>query len=127
MSEGLYSPNSYRSYLELGAIDVAMPDIAWVGLTAGKKIADLCETYYVPVAPHSPHSPLCTYITGHFCASISNFLIQEIEVDDVPWRDKVISEPIKVQEGCLLLPDTPGFGVELDENEIARHPVCTGH
>ena len=51
MSEGLYSPNSYRSYLELGAIDVAMPDIAWVGLTASKKIANLCETYYVPVAP----------------------------------------------------------------------------
>lgn len=124
MSEGLYSPHSYKRFLELGAIDVAMPDIAWVGLTMGKKIASLCDTYHIPLAPHNPHSPLCTIITGHFSANVPNFLIQEVEVDDVPWRDEVISEPLKIRDGYLELPDAPGFGVEIDEDEIAKHPVC---
>jgi galactonate dehydratase len=122
MSEGLYSVNAYRPFLELGAIDVAMPDIAWVGLTMGRRIASLCEAYRLPVAPHSPHSPLCTIITGHFSASTPNLLIQEVEVDDVPWRDRVLSEPLRIREGHLELPDGPGFGVELVEDEIVRHP-----
>ena len=125
MSEGLYSPASYRRFLEIGAIDVAMPDVAWVGLTAAMRIAKLCQTFYIPIAPHSPHSPLCTLITGHFCASIPNFLIQELEVDDVPWRDKVLSEPLKIVEGCLELSDKPGFGVELNFDEINEHPLIS--
>lgn len=123
MSEGLYSVNAYRPFLELGAIDVAMPDIAWVGLTEGRRIASLCQAHHLPVAPHSPHSPLCTIITGHFSVSTPNLLIQEVEFDDVPWRDSVLSEPLRIRDGHLELPDGPGFGVELDEDEIARHPA----
>jgi L-alanine-DL-glutamate epimerase-like enolase superfamily enzyme len=123
MSEGLYSTNAYQGFLRLGAIDVAMPDIAWVGLTMGMRIARQCQTHYIPIAPHSPHSPLCTIITGHFCASIPNFLIQEIEVDDVPWRDQVISEPLKIEEGYLKLSGRPGFGVDLNLDEIEGHPI----
>ena len=123
MSEGLYSPNQYRPFLERRAIDVAMPDIAWVGLTTGMKIAALCDGYGVPIAPHSPHSPLCTVITGHFSACIPNLLIQEIEVDDVPWRDQVISKPLRIVDGCLELPEGPGFGVDIVEDEVANHLV----
>lgn len=122
MSEGLYSTAQYRPYLELGAIDVAMPDIAWVGLTQGKKIAGQCEKNHIPVTPHSPHSPLCTLITAHFSVSIKNLLIQKIEVDDVAWRDKVISEPLKIKNGYLEQGEKLGYGVELNLNEIRRHP-----
>jgi len=122
MSEGLYGTYGYRRFLELHAIDIAMPDIAWNGISVGKKIASLCEIYYIPVAPHNCHSPLCTMITAHLCASIHNFLIMEFDEDDVPWRDKVISEPLKVRDGYLELPDKPGYGVDLNEDEIAKHP-----
>lgn len=122
MSEGLYQTHGYRPFLELQAIDVAMPDIAWNGISMGKKIANLCELYYVPVAPHNCMSPLCTLITANLCASIQNFLVMEFEVDDVPWRDKVISEPLRTRNGYLELPRKPGYGVDLDEDEIARHP-----
>jgi len=122
MSEGLYSTAQYKPFLELSAIDIAMPDIAWVGLTEGKKIANQCATYHVAIAPHNPHSPLCTLITAHYSASIQNLLIQEIEVDDVPWRDKVISEPLRIKDGHLELNDKPGYGIEIDLEEIRKHP-----
>jgi galactonate dehydratase len=125
MSEGLYSTAQYKPFLELSAIDIAMPDIAWVGLTEGKKIANQCATYHVAVTPHNPHnphSPLCTLITAHYSSSIQNLLIQEIEVDDVPWRDKVISEPLRIKDGHLELNDKPGYGIEIDLEEIRKHP-----
>jgi galactonate dehydratase len=123
MSEGLYSPNQYQLFLKKGAIDVAMPDISWVGLTTGMRIANLCDEYGISIAPHSPHSPLCTVITGHFSSCIPNFLIQEVEVDDVPWRDQVISKPLRIVDGSLELPKGPGFGVNIVEDEVDKHPV----
>jgi L-alanine-DL-glutamate epimerase-like enolase superfamily enzyme len=122
MSEGLYGTYGYRRFLELQAIDIAMPDIAWNGISMGKKIANLCETYYIPIAPHNCHSPLCTIITAHLCASIHNFMIMEFDEDDVPWRDRVLSEPLKIRNGYLELPTKPGYGVDLNEDEIAKHP-----
>ncbi|MGD0328868.1 MAG: mandelate racemase/muconate lactonizing enzyme family protein [Nitrososphaeria archaeon] len=122
MSEGLYQAVQFKPFLDLHAIDVAMLDIPWNGITGGKKIANLCEMYYMPVAPHNCHSPLATFINAHLCATLSNFLILELDVDDVPWRDEVVSEPIKVNNGYLELPTKPGFGVDLNEDEIAKHP-----
>jgi len=122
MSEGLYGTNGYRRFLELHAMDIAMPDFAWNGVSVGKKIANLCETYYVPIAPHNCHSPLCTIITAHLCASVNNFLVMEFDEDDVPWRDKIISEPLKIRDGHLELPTKPGYGVDLKLDEIRKHP-----
>jgi L-alanine-DL-glutamate epimerase-like enolase superfamily enzyme len=122
MSEGLYGTNGFRRFLELQAIDIAMPDFAWNGVSMGKKIANQCETYYIPVAPHNCFSPLTTIISGHISASINNFIILEFDVDDVPWRDKVISKPLKIDKGYLRLSKEPGYGVDLDEDEINRHP-----
>jgi len=54
--------------------------------------------------------------------SKQNLLIQEIELDDVPWRDKIISEPLKIKDGYLELNDKPGYGVELNFDEIRKPP-----
>jgi galactonate dehydratase len=115
--------NDYRLFLERGSSTSSCLTSPWVGLTTGRRIASICQAYHLTAAPHSPHSPLCTIITSHFSASTPNLLIQEVEVDDVPWRDRVLSEPLRIREGHLELPDGPGFGVELDEEEIARHPT----
>jgi len=124
--ENLYTTWSFRNLLEIGGIDVALPDFCHTGVLQGKKIASLCETFHVPLAPHNPNSPLSTIISGHICASIPNNLALEYWSDerDAPWRDDVISTPLTefVKNGELSLPDKPGWGVELDEKEIAKHP-----
>ena len=120
--ESLYMTHGFKPFLELHAIDVAMPDFAWNGISMGKKICDLADTYDVVVAPHNCHSPLATLIAAHVSLTIPNFLILEFDVDDVPWRDDILSEPLQVKNGRLRVPDRPGLGADLNEREIAKYP-----
>ena len=120
--ESLFGTQGYRPYLELHAQDVIMPDLAWNGLTMGKKIADFAHTYDVLVAPHNCHSPLTTLISANLCATIPNFAILELDVDDAPWRDDLMTHPFEVEDGYLKVPDRPGLGSDLIE---ARAPQAS--
>jgi galactonate dehydratase len=120
--ESLYMTHGFKPYLERHAIDVAMPDFAWNGISMGKKICDLADTYDTLIAPHNCHSPLATLISGHICLTIPNFMIMEFDHDDVPWRDDILSEPLLLENGRLRISDKPGLGADLNEAEIAKHP-----
>jgi L-alanine-DL-glutamate epimerase-like enolase superfamily enzyme len=120
--ESLYATAGYKPFLELHAADIIMPDLAWNGVSMGRRIINMAEAYDVLVAPHCCHSPLTTLVAAHLCATVPNFFILEFDRDDAPWRDDIISRPLVVEKGHLALPDGPGFGVELNEKEIARHP-----
>ena len=100
-----------------------MIDLAWNGLTMGKKIADLALCFDTPVSPHNCHSPLTTFIASHFCASVKNLLILEIDYDDVPWRDELITDPIDIKNGYLTVPEKPGLGTNINEEAIKKYAV----
>lgn len=123
--ESLFGTHGYRPYLQRHAQDVIMPDFAWNGITLGKKICDLAHAYDVLVAPHNCHSPINTLVSANVCATIPNFYIHELDVDDAPWRDDLMTHPFQIEEGHLLLPDRPGLGSDLIEEELLKHPA--GH
>lgn len=123
--ESLFGTHGYRPYLERHAQDVIMPDFAWNGITLGKKICDLAHAYDVLVAPHNCHSPINTLVSANVCATIPNFYIHELDVDDAPWRDDLMTHPFTIEEGHLLLPNRPGLGSDLIEEELLKHPA--GH
>jgi L-alanine-DL-glutamate epimerase-like enolase superfamily enzyme len=50
-------------------------------------------------------------------------MIMEFDRDDVPWRDDVLTEPLQIENGNLILPEGPGFGADLNEKEIGKHPT----
>ncbi len=124
--ENLYTVWDFRNYLEIGALDLVLPDICHAGILQGKKIAALAEAYHLPLAPHNPNSPLSTIISGHLVSSIPNFLALELIglEADVPWVDDVMTPRLSslIKDGHLELPGGPGWGVELNEEEIERHP-----
>ena len=121
--ESIYATHGYRSFLEAYSQDIIMPDISWNGVSMGKKIADMSEAYDMMFAPHNCHSPLSTLIAAHLCATIRNFMVLEFDRDDVPWRDDVLTEPLQIENGHLILPEGPGFGADLNEKVIAKHPT----
>jgi L-alanine-DL-glutamate epimerase-like enolase superfamily enzyme len=120
--ESLFGAQGYRPYLQRYAQDVVMPDLAWNGITMGKKIADLAHAYETLFAPHNCHSPLTTLIAANVCATLPNFYVLELDVDDAPWRDDLLTHPFQVEDGHLLLPDRPGLGSDLIEEELLKHP-----
>ncbi|MDX1541162.1 MAG: mandelate racemase/muconate lactonizing enzyme family protein [Geminicoccaceae bacterium] len=119
--ESLFGRRQFRPYLDAQAVDVAIIDIPWNGILEGMKIAAMAEAYEVNCAPHNFYGNLSTMMSAHFCAAIPNFRIMEIDIDDVPWKDEVVSPP-EIDDGHLVLGGAPGWGVEVNEDAIRAHP-----
>jgi len=128
--ERLLTTYDYWPLLERQLVDYIQPDVIHVGgILACKKIAALAEARYVGVAPHNPNGPVCTAASLHLAANLPNFAIQEVPADDylwsASWRDEFLVDPaiVQVTDGYLDIPTTPGLGIDLNEDAIARHPV----
>jgi len=120
--ESLYGHREFRRYFEAQAMDVAIIDVPWNGAWQSYKIAAMADAYETNVAPHNFYGHLCTMMSAHFCAAIPNFRIMEIDIDDVPWKDDLVTHPPQIKDGELIVPDRPGWGSDLNEEAIAAHP-----
>jgi L-alanine-DL-glutamate epimerase-like enolase superfamily enzyme len=120
--ENLYGSRQFRPFLEAAALDVASVDVIWNGFHQAKKIADLAETYEVNCAPHNYYSHLATFIAAQWCAAIPNARILEFDVDDVPWRDELVTAPPAIANGEIAVPDGPGWGADVVEDVLREHP-----
>lgn len=122
--ERLVTRFQFRELLEKGACAVIQPDLCHCGgLWEARKIAAMAEAYYVTVAPHNPLGPIATAACIHFALATPNFLIQEAIRADVPWRGDVVTPP-HVVDGHALPYTGPGWGIDVDEVEAARHPFA---
>jgi galactonate dehydratase len=79
-------------------------------------------TYEINVAPHNYYSHLATLISAHLCAVLPNARIMEIDIDDVPWKDDLISASLDIREGQLTIPSAAGWGAEVNEAVLREHP-----
>jgi len=120
--ENLYGARAFRPLLEAGALDVASVDVIWNGFAQSKKIADLAETFEVTCAPHNYYSHLATFISAQWCAAIPNARILEVDVDDVPWKDELTTAVPEITAGEVRVPLRPGWGADVDEDVLRRHP-----
>lgn len=123
VGERHYTRHGIRDLLEKHVVDIIMPDITRCGGPSEmKRMATMAEAYNVQLAPHNPNGPLSTLASAHVCASIPNFFRQEFMFNDVPWRDEVITHPIEVEQGHLVISNRPGLGVDLNEEVMEKHP-----
>ena len=123
VGERLHSRFMLRGILEKQAADIVMPDITRCGgISEMRKMANLAETFNVPIAPHNPNGPLSTIASAHTMATVPNFFRQEFMINDVPWRDTCLSHPLPIESGFFILPDRPGLGFDVKESELKKHP-----
>ena len=121
--ERLYGRRDYRNLFEMRAADYIQPDISHAGgIMELKKIASVAETYYIPFAPHNPSGPVANAATLQLAACCPNFSILEIMYSDVEWRKDVTNEALEYKDGYITIPDKPGLGIEIDEEECLKHP-----
>ena len=99
-----------------------MPDVKYGGgLGEAVKIAGAAEAAGISIAPHNPSGPVSTLASVNLSASLSNFLILEFAYDEVPWRPDLSPGAERFVDGELLVPETPGLGVQLDGHVVARY------
>lgn len=120
--ESLFGRRQFRPFFEQRSMSVAIIDVPWNGLAESLKIAAMAEAYEINCAPHNFYGHLSTLMSAHFAATVPNFRVMEIDIDDVPWKDELVSEPPRIEDGHLLLPTGPGWGAEVNEETIRAHP-----
>ena len=121
--ERLYTLRSFKDLFEMRAADYIQPDISHAGgIMELKKIAAAAEAYYIPFAPHNPSGPVANAATLQIAACTANFSLLEIMYSDVTWRKLVTDESLEYEDGYIKIPDRPGIGIEIDEEECAKHP-----
>jgi len=120
--ENLLTSRQCKPYFDLHAMDVAMVDVAWNGFSESRRISALADVCEIPISPHNYYSHLSTLMSAQLCASVPNVKIMEIDVDGVPWKDDLISEPLVIKDGFLMMPKLPGLGADLNEAEVLKHP-----
>jgi galactonate dehydratase len=121
-SERVFTRFNYRPWIERGAADIIMPDLSWGGgLTEGRKIASMADTYMLPVTCHDTIGPVALWAATHLMLHIPNALIMETVRGYIDgWYDDVVTDRIEIRDGHLLLPDRPGLGTKLREDLFSK-------
>ncbi|MEE2658276.1 MAG: mandelate racemase/muconate lactonizing enzyme family protein [Candidatus Latescibacterota bacterium] len=112
----------WRSWVEgRRSFDVAMPDIARTGLSEGKRISALCDSYNLPIAPHvGGGGVLSVAASVQFAAAIPNFQILEHFHGEHTLRARVATHYPTPARGAFVVDDTPGLGIDIDEQAVAE-------
>jgi len=121
--ENRYRVTEHRRLLENQAVDIVAPDLPKVGgMRETRKIADVANQYYVPVAMHNVASPVATIAGVHLGAAIPNTLAVEFHSYELDWWSDLVEEDV-IEDGYIDVPEKPGLGVTLDLDVVADHMV----
>ncbi len=112
-------PAAWRRMLEMGAVDVAQPDVCYLGgMVRAKRVADIAADVGLPCVPHSANHSMVTLFAMHLLCAIDNageYL--EFSIED-HWADGLFEPALRVEDGYIELPDGPGWGVTLDASVL---------
>jgi len=125
--ERLCTIYQFRELLNKNAAAFVRPDPGLAGgITNCKKISTLAEASYVGVMPHNPLSCVLTAAGVQLCAAIHNIALLEYQGEFAPPKCDLVKQPLQLADGYLVVPDTPGLGIELNEEAFVHYPTKTG-
>jgi L-talarate/galactarate dehydratase len=110
--EHLYEMSAFKALLQQHAVDIAIIDLARVGgITPWRRIAAFAQAFNVPVCGH-----VIPEIHVHLLSAIPNAFM----VENVPRSAAILQAMPALEDGCLVVPQAPGLGAELDEAAVKR-------
>ena len=65
-------------------------------------------------------------MNAHFAAAVPNLRIMEIDIDRLAWDREIFTVEPRIENGELVVPDTPGWGTEPNEEALRAHPPRGG-
>lgn len=119
--ENLIGVHQYLPFITEGSVDVVSIDVMWNGMLRSLEIAQLAAAHGKNVTPHNHYSNLATFMSAQFCAMVPNLRIMEYDVDDVRWRDDLLTAAPLISDGVLHLSDRPGWGADINEVRLNEH------
>lgn len=122
--EDTYLLQHFKPLIDARAVDIVHPDPNSAGgILETKRIGDYAEEHGVAQALHHAASPVSFLGSVHSAAATANFIALEHHSVDNPWWEDLVTgieKPI-VQNGFVKVPETPGLGVELNDEAVREH------
>ncbi|MEZ5653523.1 MAG: mandelate racemase/muconate lactonizing enzyme family protein [Burkholderiaceae bacterium] len=121
-SETLATRAQFAALMAAGATDIVMFDIGWCGgLTEGKAIASIAESFALPIAPHDCVGPVVWAASCHLAVNAPNAMIQEsVRAFYTGWYRELVDALPEVQNGMVAPPQGAGLGLSLQEGVRER-------
>lgn len=128
--ENHYTRFEFDRVIEDGVITILQPDLSKTGgITEALRVAALASSWKLPIHPHTSMTALNMAASVHFLAAIDNAGYFEADVSrNNLFRDKLVDKPPFVvgADGTTCPLESPGIGLEVDEQFLKRHPVIEG-
>src|SRR5262244_1815779 len=102
--------------LAAGAADYVMPDLERIGgVTGWLRAAALAAAHRVEMSSH-----LFPEVSAHLLAATPTAHFLEY----VDWADKILAEPLKIVDGCAVVPQRPGNGLAWDAKAVEKYRIA---
>jgi D-galactarolactone cycloisomerase len=122
--ENEFGAQGFREILRAGAVDIAQPDACRTGgITESMRVARMAAEHGVRIAPHTWSDAVALIANAHVVAAIPHGVTVEVDQTGNPSIDELLSEPLRIEDGLLRLPDAPGLGIELNQATVDRLTV----
>jgi L-alanine-DL-glutamate epimerase-like enolase superfamily enzyme len=119
--EVLTRRQSFLPWIERGAVDIVQPDCTKVGgLTESRRIGWAAYDHNVMLVPHGWNTAVGLAADLHLVAALP--VARWVEyLTPSPYIEEIITTPFRLDaDGLLPIPTTPGLGIELDPDGIAK-------
>ncbi len=122
LGESLFTRFEVRDAIERRSMDVVQPDAAIIGgITECRRIAALCETYQLELAPHLWGSALSFMAGLHVGFASPACRILEYSLGANPMLHELVSDLPKPSAGWFASPNAPGLGVTVNESFVSEY------
>ncbi len=117
-----WAAEALMDWARAGHVDVIQYDIFSHGFSSWLRTGALLDEWGIRAAPHHYGRHLGNYVSGHLATAVKGFTFVEWDEATTPGID---ASAYRVDNGQILIPDAPGFGLQLDE-AVFRRAVAEG-
>ena len=140
LASGEHEPDeaSFRDLIESGGVDFVQMDVCCQGgFAMAQRVFSAAEQEGIRFAFHSWGTLLEVIAAAQLGVCWDENVVEWLEYPlhsnhgkpgmyPFPAADEILTEPLEIRDGYLIMPDKPGIGVEVDESVVDRYPFLPG-
>jgi L-alanine-DL-glutamate epimerase-like enolase superfamily enzyme len=118
--ENLADVSDFMPLIASEAVDIVQVGRNTSGITGAMQVAHLAYAFELPIAMMN--------CPGHFMAHLAAALPNHIAIEVVfvtPDPTNIVTSDTSIEDGYIVLGDTPGHGLRINEDELEKHAVDT--
>ena len=124
--ESLWTVEQIEPYLEKKAYAIVQVDAGVSGMSECVRVTRRAADFGIPHCPHSWHNGLMAVYHAHMMAAMPTPRVLELNIHQGPLQWEILRDRPRIEAGHLVIPDGPGYGVELADDLEERFPFIEG-